>query len=435
MTYDILIRGMCYIDGYIIPQSIIINNERIVDIKNITYSVNADRVIDFSQNPSIIVFAGFIDIHAHLRDLKLSYKEDFYTGTRAAAKGGITIVGDMPNTRPETTSLNLLDEKDEIASSKALIDYGLYVGLPQESMKFIKELPSMSLKTIGVKIYMYKDFYGKNIDVFRKILEKIAEYDLPTVVHAENPRFFRNGLRPIESEVSAIKDIFNLKKNIDFKLHITHLSSKKGLNLIRKLRRRKIFTIDTCPHYLIPLMEKNIVPKTLLKVHPPLRSKDDCKALLNALRYNIVDAISSDHAPHTSNEKMREWRDAPPGIPGIETMVPILFTLYNRGVLSLYNIASLLSENPAKILSIPKAGLIKEGFYANLTIVNLKREKIIDPSNFESKAKYSPFVGMKVRGIPIMTIVRGKIIMEDEVIVGERGFGRNVKSYYNHQLS
>jgi len=159
MTYDILIRGMCYIDGYIIPQSIIINNERIVDIKNITYSVNADRVIDFSQNPSIIVFAGFIDIHAHLRDLKLSYKEDFYTGTRAAAKGGITIVGDMPNTRPETTSLNLLDEKDEIASSKALIDYGLYVGLPQESMKFIKELPSMSLKTIGVKIYMFLEKY------------------------------------------------------------------------------------------------------------------------------------------------------------------------------------------------------------------------------------------------------------------------------------
>ncbi|HDJ89959.1 MAG TPA: hypothetical protein ENG40_04625, partial [Thermoprotei archaeon] len=232
MTYDILIRGLIYSYGHIIPQSIIIDNEKIVDIKNITYNVNADKIMDFSLKPSIIIFPGFIDMHVHLRDLKLSYKEDFYTGTRAAAKGGITIVADMPNTVPETIGLGLLEEKDRIADSKALIDYGLYVGLPISINRFIEDLSLISLRAVGVKVYMYKDFYTRDDkNIFKVLLKAIAKYKLLLIVHAENPFFFKNDIRPAQSEVSAINDIIDMKNGINLKLHITHLSSKEGLRL------------------------------------------------------------------------------------------------------------------------------------------------------------------------------------------------------------
>jgi dihydroorotase len=431
---SLLIKGKIHTGEKMIKGSILIENEKISKVAIGDININVSEKIDFSNYENIIILPGLIDIHAHLRDLDYSYKEDFISGTRAAAKGGYTIVLDMPNTKPKTNNIKNLIDKNNLANSKALIDYGLYYGFPNNENDLGNEIVNFCS---GIKIYSYEDYYfNKNNEIIEKVFSFAFEKNIPIIVHAENPIFFKGSGndfsdRPIEAEISAIKDFLEISKKYGFHLHITHVSSAISVKIIEKHRNEGYtnVTLDTCPHYI--LLDENSIRflGSFAKVYPPLRKMSDCLYLLKSLKNGFIDIVSSDHAPHSFNEKMKPYEEALAGIPGLETTIPLLLTLVNKNEISIERFIELFSINPAKILNIKKVGLIKEGYYGNITIVDMKHEEEIKAEFFESKAKYSPFNTWKIKGKPIATIVRGKTIMLNDEVFNFIGWGRNVKAY------
>jgi len=438
MEYDLVVVGRAFIGDKIVKCAIWSSNGIITKISSVS------KVTKLTENKLILkdellVLPGMIDIHVHLRDLKLSYKEDFYTGTCAAAAGGVTIVCDMPNTIPFTNTYRSLLEKLN-AARKSIVDYCIYFGYPKKIVELEKSLK----KIIGVKIYP-EDYDKPN---FTETLNYIVKNKILLIAHTEIKKYIkslreifrkdlnniaihnmiRNKLIEYNCILKLIK-IFNDIKENNINFHFTHITSKESVAAIKELKKiYKKVTLDTCPHYIFLSNKMLRKLKGLAKVNPPLRSEGDRLYLLKALSEGVIDAIVSDHAPHTIEEKIREkYDEIPSGFPGLETTLPLLFTLANKGMLSIKDIVKLYSKNPAKIIGVYSAyGSIEVGKYCNLTIVNLKEKYKIDPRKFYSKAKFSPFEGMEVVGKVKATIVRGKIVFDSEEITAKEGHGKNV---------
>lgn len=419
-----MVSGKIYMHTKIIDGSILIEDGEIVKIGK---NLKGEEKLDFREKGNLIL-PGLIDMHVHLRDFELSYKEDFETGTMAAAIGGFTVVCDMPNTIPPVNKPSVLKEREKIAGKKSFVDYGLYYGVPEKPRHMNDEVVKLA---IGLKIFMHKEFYSEEKQRFvTKILDFASKKGVLVVAHAEKPEpveYTELGpTRTPEAEAGAIKDISELSKKIGFRLHITHISSLEGATVFSEMKNLLPLSGDTCPHYL--LLTKKDAEKIgkIARVEPSLRSARDRKFLLEKLREGIIDCITSDHAPHLLEEKLAD----PPasGFPSLETTIPLLLTMVEKGMLRLDDFVRACSSGPARILRLKCLGRIKQGMIANLTVVNLKRKWKIDSSDFLSKAKFSPFAGMKVTGIPVATLVRGKLVMLEREIVGEKGWGKNVKT-------
>jgi dihydroorotase len=279
---------------------------------------------------------------------------------------------------------------------------------------------------------MYSDFYTGKRELTEETLKFASRKKMLVVVHAEDPKFFVETWMGMvgtpEAEVAAIKDMAGLALSYGFPLHITHISSAVGVSEFLKWKRQTMVTADTCPHYLLLNEEDARLLGAVAKVHPPIKTKTDAKVLLRKLKDGGIDAVSSDHAPHSSEEKANLER-APAGFPGLETTLPLLLTMVNRGLLGIEDIVRACAVNPSKILGFNLIGTIEMGKMGNLTVVDLNRRAKIDPKSFMSKAKYSPFEGRDVEGMPVATIVRGQPVMLDGEIVAKKGWGKNVKTY------
>ena len=414
---SIIIKGNAFLNGEIIENvSIIVNDEGIID-KVVKGTTKLKTTYDFTGNKQVVL-PGMVDIHVHMRDFEESYKEDFYTGTSAAAAGGVTVICDMPNTKPPTDSFERLMLRDRVASEKAIVDYGLYVGVPS-TMKGAGQLEKIA---VGVKIYP-KDLKSENL---RKFLAKIGgDKNFLTIFHAEDPDLIRNNIRPLEAEISGVKKALAYVSKYNVKAHITHVTNHIIVDYVKSSTRG--VTVDTCPHYLI-LSTDSVSGNRYFRVNPPLRSEDLRKKLFDYLREGKIDAIVTDHAPHTLEEKLGE--NPKPGFPGLETALPILLTFAVEKQIRLGDVVKLYSENPAKIIGLHKyVGSLASGKYANLVVVKLNEEYVIDPEKFFSKAKHSPFRGFKVKGKVIATFVRGKPVFINDEVVGKRGYGINIKRY------
>ncbi len=403
-------------------------NGRIVRIeKNLRRKV--DSFLDF-RKAGVVVLPGLIDMHVHLRDFTLAREESILTGTRAAARGGFAVVLDMPNTKPRLNSPSLLRRRDALARRRAVVDYGFYYGTPEKMKDLTETVPMLC---VGFKIYMVEEFYTEKREMVDGVLRFASRKDMPVVVHAENPEFFgsKGHERPPEAEASAIGHIVEVASKHHSRLHITHLSSSLGLSEFwtkkKSLRGRVDLSTDTCPHYLLLTVKDLLKKGAVAKVYPPLRGDEDREVLLRGLRNGRIDAVTSDHAPHLIEEK-QDMETASGGFPGLETTLPLLLTLVNKKKLRLGDIVRLCSVAPSKILRIPRVGEIREGNWGNFTVVDLRRDHRINPEEFESKAKYTPFEGMLVKGAPICTIVRGRPVFLDGEIVSKGG-GKNVKTY------
>jgi dihydroorotase len=388
-----------------------------------------------------IILPGLIDIHVHLRDLQLSYKEDFYSGTCAAAAGGFTTIFDMPNTKPVTSNSYLLKEKKAIAQSKVVTNIGFYSILPdlEEIVEVIKEKP------YGFKLYLNSPFTSLNIadyDVLIRVFNQVKNFDSLILVHAEDQTILmkmencvkRVGLNkpeshldahPPKAEVESIKKIVSLCKNSNIRVHICHVSSTQSLSILSEAKRTGLqITCEATPHHL--LLSKDVFSKrgSLAIMNPPLRDSANTKGLWKALTQRLIDVIASDHAPHSLSEKTVEdvW-EVPPGIPGLETTLPLLLTKVKENKLSLNLLIELLAHKPAQILRLEKKGYLAEGFDADFTIIDPHYKSIIDSSKFYSKAHYSPFDGYKVIGKPTQTFVRGKLVMDNNQILAKPGEG------------
>lgn len=421
---DICLKNCKIVPGNI-ECSIGINNGKITSITKIPPKSN--ETIDIKGNP---ILPGLIDSHVHFRDPGLTYKEDFQTGSEAAAAGGFTTIMDMPNTIPPTDSKKAFQNKLDIANKKSIVDFALHAGVNNLSqIKMIAELRPASFKIFMDSVD--NNFLIKSFSEISKL-----KHDYPISLHAEDKNIISNCIetlknsgdidpeiyakaRPPISELLAISAAIALSMFYNQKIHICHVSTKKSLQLINSAQKNGLhITSEITPHHL--LLDDSYLHKcgNIAKTNPPLRDKINRLDLSDLKR---VDIIGTDHAPHALEEKEKNVWDASPGIPNLETTLPLLLNLKNQNKIGFEDIKRLLCETPARIFNLKNKGMIKKGMDADFVVIDMKKECIINSNYFKSKARYSPFNGFKVRGIPVMTMIRGNVVMKNGEVYNNKG--------------
>jgi len=439
----ILVNAKVYTREGIVDAGLAIDDGRIVKVAKETHLPKADRRIDLKEK---LALPGLIDSHVHLRDQELAYREGFKSGTSAAAAGGVTTVVDMPNNRPLTMSEKTLRERMQLAESRILVNVAFNSAFPTQTDEIGRIVDAGA---VGFKLYLLQQLGGVNIDDNEALLnafKAIAKTKVPIAVHAEDKATIekakkklqeqkRNDLKafleahPPKAEEKAINRVTQLSKKSGAHVHVCHVSSAIGLKAVLKAKKAGFnVTCEVTPHHLLLASQHLKKFGSLALEIPPLRTSRDTASLWQALQKGLIDTIGSDHAPHSFAEKHTEsvW-DVKPGIVGLETMLPLLLTEVNRGRLTLEQLIRLTCEKPAEIFGIKDRGNFNKGSFADIAIVDLKKEHKIDASKFYSKAKFSPFDGWKVQGRAVKTFVNGQLMMDDGEIVGKPGMGRIIK--------
>ncbi|WP_407390638.1 dihydroorotase [Methanobrevibacter woesei] len=384
--------------------------------------IKGEKTIDIKSN---IILPGFIDPHVHFRDPGLTHKEDFKSGSESAANGGFTTVIDMPNTLPKTNTYKAFKEKLAIGKKKSIVNFELQAGVNSyDEMKKIQ-----SLKPIAYKIFMDLESDEELEQIFKDLgkLKKETDYNGLVCTHCENQEIVNKSSeklkekenqnpidysygRPSISEDVSVKQAIELSDENNLSLHICHLSSIKSLLQVQNARKFMDISWEFTPHHLLLTNDAYDVYGTLVKTNPPLRTKEE-SININNIDENTI--IGTDHAPHTLEEKTQGTWNSSPGIPNLETVVPLLLTEVNKGNIDLNLIPNILSKNAAERFQLKNKGEIAIGKDADFTIIDLKKEGKINIDSFRTKAEYSPFDKYPYKGKQVMTIVSGKIVMDD----------------------
>lgn len=383
----------------------------------------ADEEIDLEGS---LLLPGVVDPHVHFRDPGLTRKETFFTGSKAAVAGGVTTVCDMPNTHPPTDSLEKFEEKKKIVGNKSLVDFGLHAMLIEsiEERKKLSEAGAISFK-------LYPELADDSI------ISDFQEDEGIVSVHPEDPqkledeisswddfeKFIRS--RPVEAEVSEINRALNFASGS--RLHFCHITTRESMDLIAE--NDGGITCEVTPHHLLLDRYHLRTSGSVVKTYPPVRSKEDRRALLRGLGEGKVDIVATDHAPHTLEEKERDMMEAPPGIAGVETSLPLLYDLVEKGKLSLFRLVEVMCSSPARIFGLEnergvQKGVLLPGADADLVVVDQSRKWKIRGDALHGKTKFTPFEGREVIGKPFLTLVRGEIVFKEGKIIGEEGHGK-----------
>lgn len=427
MNHELVIEGKVFFNDRFEQCCIGINDGKITEIKKI---LNGEKTKHFSKQ--LILPAG-IDVHVHFRDPGMKHKETFETGSKAALFGGISTVFDMPNTVPPTTTLARLKEKNEYAAHHSFVDFGLYAGVTPQN---ISVLPSFSSWCSGYKVFLGDTTGSFAIDstLLPQVLEQLKTTKKPVFFHAEdNTCLQRNRAiehnpidhhrhRPPHCEEQAIQTIMEQSKNTQIPIHICHLSTQQGLTLLQK--RLDYITCGVTPHHLLFSLDQIKQPASWYKVNPPIRPKEHSAALFQAIKQEEIDILESDHAPHTLEEKQQPFDEAPSGIPGVETMMPLFLSLVKKQYLSFQTLLRMVCKNPADLLHLSK-GDIQVGNDADFMIVDLRNEKRLIIDYLHSKAEWSPFEGRPVI-FPSHVFIRGKQMIKDSELSLSKPVGRSV---------
>jgi len=400
---------------------ILIERGKIVDIKT---KIDGDgpKIIDASR---LVVAPGFIDIHTHLREPGQEDKETIHTGSLAAAKGGFTSIACMPNTTPVNDNRGIIEYILSEAKKSAVVNI-FPIGAVTKGQKG-EELTDMAdMVDAGAVAFSDDGLPIMNNYLMRRTLEYSKLLNILIIDHCEDTNLSSGGVMhegyyscllgltgipSFSEEIMVSRDII-LAEKTDARIHIAHLSVKGAAELVREAKKKKLkVTAEVTPHHLF-LTDASLENfDTNLKVNPPLRTKDDVKALIEAVKNGVVDVFATDHAPHTPDDKEVELDQAPFGINGLETAVSLfLDKLVHKNIISLQKFIEMISTNPALILGFENKGRIYIGADADLTILNLHKEIIVDVNRFKSKSRNNPFHGWKLKGAPEMTIVGGKIV-------------------------
>ncbi len=376
-----------YIKDKVFVKNILIKKDKISKITN--KEPKADKVIDARNN---FILPGLIDCHVHFREPGLTHKEDFLTGSMAAAKGGTTTILDMPNTLPPTTTISALEEKRRLAA-KSIVNYGFNFGATENNIEDIKKAKNIA----AVKLYMDYTTGDLKISDFETISD-IFKTSKITIVHAED-----------ENVKNAIEIL--TKNKIKNRVHFAHISSQRELTYAKQNKIKKQITVEVTPHHLF--MNQNDIQSlgAFAEMKPRLKTEQDQKALWHGIKNGTVDIIASDHAPHLKEEK--EQANYPFGVPGIETMLPLLLDAFNRNIITIPKIIQLCCENPAKIFKIKNKGFLKEGYDADLVIVDLDKRQAVRNEDLLTKCKWSPYEGKILKGWPVTTIVNGNVVYDN----------------------
>lgn len=388
-------------------------------------------VIDVSGK---YILPGLIDAHVHFRTPGMTQKEDWTAGSKAALAGGVTTVFDMPNTSPATVSAKLLEEKRAIVKKLALVNYGFFVGATPENFKEVVKIKNVA----GIKLYMGSStgnlLVNQNADMEKffakaKLLAIHAECEDCILKGKEEYRTSsrmdkHNLIRSPKCAYQAVKQALQLAKKYGTRLHVCHLSTGLEVSALRKFKNKKV-TAEVTPHHLF-LSDKDYKKYgNLIKINPPVRGIADQTALWKGIKSGLINIVATDHAPHLLSEKKLPYDKAPSGIPGVQTMLPLLLDAVNKKKLSLPQVVALTSTNPAKIFGLNGKGQIAAGMDADFTVVDMLLTEIVDKKNLYSKCGWSPFEGWKLKGWPVMTFVNGELMYQWGGRFGKR-VGRGV---------
>lgn len=432
----ILKNAKIYVDGIIRKGVLLIENGVIKSIKLGSSEKDIKELEQENENKEVIdcqnklIIPGIIDIHSHLRDMGQSDKETFQSGTKAAAFSGITTVFNMPNTKPPAIKADQIKKWMDKAKGKIHVDVGFIAGVP-EGLNEEETKKIIDLGVIGFKIYPLGSLNGldwtNDLNV-QKLLKFSSKYSITIFIHPDwplsedkkaqiNQKYiqgtyktleYHNKIYPIEKETKYVNFIINNYKKTIFNneltqesypiVHFCHISSKESyLTIKNALEINKNFKIsfEITPHHLLLSNKIKLTEDNFGKVLPPLREENHLNYLFNELAKGNIGLIGTDHAPHEIEEKLKDYRDAPSGFPGFETYPILLLDKVSKYMLSLENFVKVASQNPAKMFNLKQKGFIKEGYDADLLIIDKKPEYPIESKDFKTKAKYSPFEGFK----------------------------------------
>jgi len=423
---DLIIKnGSCYIDKDLKNHDIAIQDGKIFEIGKI--DAEAKEIFDAK---GLIVLPGCIDTQTHFREPGSTDTEDLNSGSRAAIVGGITGVFEMPNTNPPTSTKKEFQRKLDLAKNRMYCNYAFYFGATADNANELADLKNLE-GCCGIKLFAGSST-GNLLVADEKDIETVFQNSSKVVaVHSEdeailniNKKLINKGdvhshpiWRSEECAISSTRRIVQIAERYNKKAHVLHITTKQEIDFLSQHKGNITFEI-TPQHLTIYAPDCYNKLGTYAQMNPPIRDKSHYDRLWYAVKNNFNDTIGSDHAPHLKVNKDKEYPNSPSGMPGVQTLMPVMLNHINDGKLSLNQLINLVCENPVRIFGIKNKGFIKEGFDADFTIVDMNKIIEIKNEKIESKCGWSPFNGYKFKGTPVATIISGEIKMKDGVILG-----------------
>jgi len=426
-NYSLIIKnGTCYIDGKLTKVDLALSGNKIQKIGKI--ELNSSKVFDATDK---VVIPGIIDTQTHFREPGSTDVEDLESGSRAAVLGGVTSLFEMPNTNPPTSNLIEFDKKLQLAKDRMHSNYAFYFGATPENIDQLSKLRDLK-GCCGVKLFAGSSTGKLLVDKEADIEKVIANSDRIVSIHSEDEeilkirvKFKKKGdvhshpeWRNVECAMSSTRRVVKIAERYNKRIHVLHVTTKEEVDFLAM--HKKNVTFEITPQHLT-LYAPDCYDKlgTYAQMNPPIRSKEHYDRLWAAIKNNVVDVLGSDHAPHSKENKEKEYPNTPSGMPGVQTIFPVMLDHVNNGKLSLDQLIKLMCENPCRIFGIKDKGFIKEGFDADLTIVDMNKEQVIKNEMMASKCGWTPFDNYKVKGFPIGTIVNGNLVMSEGKIVSK----------------
>ena len=426
--YDLLIKNGDVVIGNAFENLNIGIKDNKITLLSTTNNYEASNIID---TKNLTILPGVIDSQVHFREPGSEHKEDLHTGSKGAALGGVTSVFEMPNTYPPTSTVERLKDKFELAKDRMWVNYAFYAGATPENFSFLPELEKVP-GCVGVKIFMGSSTGNLLIPDDETLINVLKSRNFRVAVHAEDePRLierkkliksndvhfhpvWRDELSALNATKRVIKGANASKKPV----HILHITTEEEIEYIRQ--NKEYISVEVTPQHLT-LSAPDCYDElgTFAQMNPPIRESRHQKGLWKGIKDGVVDVIGSDHAPHTIEEKHKPYPDTPSGMPGVQTLLPIMLDHVNNGNLSLFKLCQLISTNPAKLYKVINKGEIKLNNDADLTIIDLNKEVKIKDDMMANKSGWTPFNNKNVKGWPIMTIVNGNIVMRDGELIGK----------------
>ncbi len=424
---DLIIKnGQCYIEGELKNVDVAVKDGKIEKIGEISEKANEE----ISAKGQIIL-PGCIDTQTHFREPGSTDTEDLNSGSRAAIVGGITSVFEMPNTNPPTSNMIEFQRKLDLAKNRMYCNYAFYFGATAENSKDLASLQDVE-GCCGIKLFAGSST-GNLLVAEENDIDKVFQNSSKVVaVHSEdeeilniNKKLIKKGdvhthpvWRSVECAISSTRRIVKIAERYNKKAHVLHITTKEEIDFLSQHKGN--ITFEITPQHLT-LYAPDCYNKlgTYAQMNPPIRDKSHYDRLWYAVRNNYNDTIGSDHAPHLKINKDKEYPNSPSGMPGVQTLMPVMLHHVNNGKLTLNQLIKFVCENPVKIFGIKNKGFIKEGYDADFTIVDMNKIIEIKNENIESKCKWSPFNGDKFKGTPVATIINGEVKMKDGKILGD----------------
>ena len=408
-------------------------------IRKIGKNLRADESFDCR---GMLLLPGLIDSHVHFREPGGEHKEGWETGSRAAAHGGTTCALDMPNTSPPTTTVAALEQKRKLVASKSIIDFGLHFGATSENVAEITKARNIP----SVKVFLGSSTGSLLLEEnVLSVFSAAKRKKKPAFVHAEdegairkfsdvfrkraalNPKTYSAAtvhamVRSNEAAAESASRAIRIAEKAGNRIHLAHCTTAEEAAITARAKKAGIpVTMEVTPHHLFLTAGDMKKLGNYGKVNPPLRSKKDVAALWAALRAGVVDTVGTDHAPHMRGEKDADYWAAPSGMPGVETVLPLLLDASSKRMLSLGDVQRLCCENPARIFGIKNKGKIAVGYDADLTLVDLKKVKRVRAEELLAKCKWSAFEGARLKGWPVRVWSRGALVFDGETVIPHEG--------------